>query len=293
MSKEDLKNIMKKKQNKNDHHFVPQVYIKQFYDSNIQEVWRASVKHKKIKHYSSAQIFYAHKLYDLKLFKQRFTDIEDYYSELEDQIGKIYQILNGVTTLKPFEEVKTNQYLFFFIKTVIITQYFRTKDISPNMLKEYCTNLVTAYESKEKYLKKEFSFIKIEELRELEKLIKRGVRKDKKYVNELIKGLQYSVLPILLSDYSKPGIKLIRHSKEKYISSDKPVVCKNTHDILNFRNFLYALTPNILIYSLGEDVTEELINDESKINKFIFDNAVEFIISHDKSLIENIISLES
>ncbi|EFI3643261.1 hypothetical protein GY510_005668, partial [Escherichia coli] len=59
----------------------------------------------------------------------------------------------------------------------------------------------------------------------------------------------------------------------------------NIEEILRFENFLYPLAPNILVYSLGADVTEELIRDENKVNEYIYINAKEYIISEDETKI--------
>ncbi|HBD3836687.1 TPA: hypothetical protein KJF34_005382, partial [Escherichia coli] len=112
-----------------------------------------------------------------------------------------------------------------------------------------------------------------------------GVRKNKKYALGLIRLLQYTVLPFLLADFKDGNIKIIYHKTNKYISSDKPVVCTNIEEILRFENFLYPLAPNILVYSLGADVTEELIRDENKVNEYIYINAKEYIISEDETKI--------
>lgn len=280
-----------KPQKKGNHHFVPQLYIKRFYDDDIQKVWRGHLKYKNIKEFPSAAIFYHHELYDLKVFKERFNEIEDHYSRLENLIADTFKLLDDIKNLGDLDKDKQlNLNFFFIIKTIILMQYFRTKDIQPELFKESCSNLVKIYEEKENFLRKKFPFIKIEQLRKFEKLIKRGIAKNKKYTNEVIKGLQHSILPILLSDLSKGGIKITRIKTKKYISSDKPVACTNINDLLNFRNFLYPLSPNILISALGDDVTEDMIKDEDKVNEFISKNAISFIISHDKKLIENILS---
>lgn len=275
-------------QTKINHHFVPQVYIKRFYDEKIQKVWRGSLEHKNVRYITSAQTFYVPKLYDLKFFRQEFFDIEDYYGKHENQISEIYTLLSEIKSFKTLEaDRQLLASLFFTIKIAILTQYFRTKDIVPEMFTEMCSNLVSVYKSKEEYFKKEFPFIKIGELEMVEKTIKRGIKKKKKYVNDSIKGLQHSILPILFSDFTSNKIRIIRSETKKYISSDKPVSCQNLQDLLKFENFIYPLTPNILIYALGENVTEDMIKDENKVNDFIFKNAISHIISHDKTKIEH------
>lgn len=275
-------------QQNGDHHFIPQVYIQRFYDEKINKVWRGKLQYKETKRFTSKQIFYVPKLYDLKLLGEEFTEIEGNYSKLEDQLAKIYKLLDetdNLNIIKNEKEVIKN--LFLFIKIVILTQYFRTDDMHPAIFRERCQNLVKTYESKDISFKKEFEFIKIEELRMIEKLIKKGIKKNRKYTNELIKGLQHSVLPLLLSNLNGGKLKIIRQKSKKYISSDKPVVCKNINDILNLQNFIYPLTPNILVYSLGEDVTEDMIQDENKVNDFIYNNSISYIISHDEDKIKN------
>ncbi|HDT5883422.1 DUF4238 domain-containing protein [Raoultella ornithinolytica] len=270
-------------QQKGNHHFIPQVYIQRFYDEEKKAVWRGKIQYKETKYFSSAQIFYVHKLYDLKLLGKQFTDIEDSYANIENLVGDFYQKIDRYEKLDLSDE--ENIELFYFIKTILLIQYFRTEDMKPEMFREQCTQLVNIYKSKDELFKTQFSFIKIEELRLFEKLIKKGIRKDKKYTNELIKGLQYTTLPFLLSNFNSKGITLIRNQK-KYITSDKPVVCKNIDDLLNLRNFIYPLSPNILVYALGEDVTKDMINDENKVNEFIANNAISYIISNDKDMVE-------
>ncbi|MGI6896667.1 DUF4238 domain-containing protein [Enterobacter chengduensis] len=286
-----MKSKCNKKNNyqpKNDHHFIPQVYIQRFYDEEIKSIWRGKFQYKETKYFTSAKIFYAYKLYNLKLSGEEFTKIEDAYGKLENQLSNIYKMIDEIESLSILkDEIETKKYLFFILKIIILTQYFRTDDMLPEMFKEKCQNLVKTYESKDAQFKKEFDFIKIEELRLIEKLIKKGIKKDKKYTNELIKGLQYSILPLLLSNFSGRGVKIKRIKTKKYISSDKPVVCKNMDDILNLRNFIFPLAPNILVYALGNDVTEDMIKDENKVNDFICENAISYIISHDKATIEN------
>ncbi|WP_396069933.1 hypothetical protein [Escherichia coli] len=102
---------------------------------------------------------------------------------------------------------------------------------------------------------------------------KKGRKKNKKYAPGLIRILQHTALPFLLADFKDGNIKIIYHKTNKYISSDKPVVCTNIEDLLRFENFLYPLAPNILVYSLGANVTEELIRDENKVNEYIYINA--------------------
>ncbi|HDR2793840.1 TPA: DUF4238 domain-containing protein [Enterobacter asburiae] len=275
-------------QQKGDHHFIPQVYIQRFYDEEIESVWRGKFQYKETKYFTSAKIFYVHKLYNLKLLGKEFTEIEDTYGKIENELANVYNMLDEIENLNVLNnEKEANINLFSFIKTIILTQYFRTDDMLPEMFREKCQNLVKTYISKDAKFKKEFNYIKIEELRVIEKLIKKGIKKDKKYTNELIKGLQHSILPLLLSNFYSGGLVIKRIKTKKYISSDKPVVCKNIDDILNLRNFIYPLAPNILVYALGDDVTEDMIKDENKVNDFICDNAISYIISHDKATIEN------
>lgn len=277
-----MKNKKSNNQQKNDNHFIPKVYISRFYDKEIEKVWRGKLQFKEIKQFTSTQIFYAYKLYNLKLLGEEYTHIEDSYCKLENSLAHVYTFLD---THERLEDIEDKKNLFYFIKIVLLTQYFRTEDMKPEMFSDQCQNLVNIYELKDDSFKKDFDYIKIEELRITEKLIKKGIKKEKKYTNELIKALQHSILPLLLSNFNSSGIKIKRHKTKKYISSDKPVVCKSIDDILNFRNFLYPLAPNMLVYSLGKDVTEDMIDDENKVNTFIYNNAISYIISHDKSMI--------
>ncbi|HDH7838212.1 TPA: DUF4238 domain-containing protein [Raoultella ornithinolytica] len=284
--KVDLTNIFKSKQTKNNHHFVPQVYIKRFYDQQINKVWRLDKKYKTIKSFSSAQIFYEHKLYDIKIYKHVFTDFEDMYSQLEDIIGKIYKKLDKIEKLEIFNHNNAiKKDLFTLIKIIIISQYFRTNDVTPSILEGYCTNLVNTYNSKSESFKKTFDNITMEELKGYERLVIRGIKKEKKYTKELIKALQYSILPILLADFSKIHLKIKKTKQKKFITSDKPVACKKIEDMIQFRNFIYPLSPDILVYSTGEDVTEELIKDDTKVNEYLFNNAISYIVSHDKNIV--------
>ncbi|HII4319469.1 TPA: DUF4238 domain-containing protein [Enterobacter cloacae] len=275
-------------QQKGDHHFIPKVYIERFYDEEKKCVWRGKFQYKETKFFTSKKIFYVNELYNIKLLGEKFTEIEDTYAKIEDQLGKVYQALDKMENLNILDQdEKAKHNLFFFIKIVLLTQYFRTDDMLPEMFREHCSKLVSIYESKDKIFKKQFDFIKVEELRMIEKLIRKGIKKDKKYTNEMIKGLQHSILPLLLSNFYNPGLRIVRHKTKKYITSDKPVVCKNMDDLLNLRNFIYPLSPNILVYSLGDDVTEDMIKDENKINEFICNNAIAYIISHDKATVQH------
>ncbi|MFR6754427.1 DUF4238 domain-containing protein [Klebsiella pasteurii] len=287
--KENLIKLFKKEQRKIKHHFVPQFYIKRFYDNEINEVWRGDKKYKTIKKFTSAQIFYAPKLYDLKIYKHEFTKFEDMYSQLEFRIDKLYKELDknkSIEILRSNSEL--NKSFFAALKTIVALQYFRTYDIVPSLLEIYCSNIVEIYNTKSESFKKTFN-CKLEELKEYEKIITRGIRKEKKYTKEMIKGLQHSILPMLLSDFTKGKLQLKKSNKRKYITSDKPVACKSIEDIIQFKNFMYPLSPDIIVYSLGEDVTEELMEDDNKINEYLFNNAISYIISHDKNIISQYI----
>ncbi|HHD2904723.1 TPA: hypothetical protein ACNZ7M_005089, partial [Enterobacter kobei] len=105
-------------------------------------------------------------------------------------------------------------------------------------------------------------------------------------VKNTLKALQYAILPIILSDYSKTPIRIKLFPSKCLITSDKPVVTKSKEDILTFNNFIYAFTPNILIYSLGDDITNDLVKNHDLLNDFIKENATSYIISHDKNLLK-------
>lgn len=260
-------------------HFVPQCYIKQFYNKN-NKVYRGCIKYNHIKEVTAAQTFYAPGLYDIEILGMYFNKIESYYSMMENCLSRLYNRLQNINN-----EHIMNADMTKALKAAIAMQYFRTKDMNYDIFTHYCTNLVSIFNKKKDFMLDEFSFINEVELSELEKKIKKGVKKNKKYAPGLIRILQHTALPFLLADFKDGNIKIIYHKTNKYISSDKPVVCTNIEDLLRFENFLYPLAPNILVYSLGADVTEELIRDESKVNEYIYINAKEYIISEDETKI--------
>ncbi|EME4473429.1 DUF4238 domain-containing protein [Escherichia coli] len=260
-------------------HFVPQYYIKQFYNKN-NKVYRGCIKYNHIKEVTAAQTFYVPGLYDIEILGMCFNKIESYYSMMENYLSQLYNRLPNIN-----DEHIMNADMTKTLKSAIAMQYFRTKDMNYDIFTHYCTNLVSIYNEKKDFMLDEFSFINEVELSDFEKRIKKGVRKNKKYALGLIRLLQYTVLPFLLADFKGGNIKIIYHKTNKYISSDKPVVCTNIEEILRFENFLYPLAPNILVYSLGADVTEELIRDENKVNEYIYKNAKEYIFSEDETKI--------
>ncbi len=286
----ELKEIFKKKeQHTKKQHFIPQTYIKQFYNDE-EKVWRCHVTYKNTKELTSAQIFYGIKQYDLKYKNKVFRDIEKNYSDLENNLAKIYESMKVTNYIKVMNENKeTNEEMFFIFKVAIIFQYFRNIHHDYKSFIGHCSNLTGLYEDRRDYFTKHFSFIDMKDLKYLQRKVRNAIKKDKEALEALVKGVQYIMLPILLTNFYSERLRMKKFSDKCLISSDQPVVCKNKDDIYQFKNFVYPLTPDTIIYSLGEDVTEDMINDHNKINKFILENSVEYVITHDKKIIEQYI----
>ncbi|AHB70876.1 hypothetical protein P262_03518 [Cronobacter malonaticus] len=279
--------VIKTKQISKDHHFVPKTYIKRFYDDN-NKVWRADLKNKRIKDFTATQIFYEPFLHNITYNGEKYLEIEDSYRDLEDQIGQLYIKLQDIKDFKFLEgDQEVNSAFFYILKTIVIFQYFRTKDIDPNMFLKTCLNLSDIYEKKKEYFKNFSQDIKSSDLLIFEKILRKDIKKGRTGdVKNTLKALQYAILPIILSDYSKTPIRIKLFPSKCLITSDKPVVTKSKEDILTFNNFIYAFTPNILIYSLGDDITNDLVKNHDLLNDFIKENATSYIISHDKNLLK-------
>ncbi|UKK88127.1 DUF4238 domain-containing protein [Citrobacter portucalensis] len=288
----DLKKIFTPTKTKKQHtikqHFIPQVYIKRFYNESFK-VFRHDVKNNRTKEFTSSQIFYEPELYNLVYKQKIFRDIENSYSDLESMLGKIYEAIDAPAFLKNIKEDKAlNKSIFLFFKTVISYQYFRTKDIDYRSFIPHSTALTDIYRYREKYIRDNFSFIKKKDLKYIQKKVTKNLRNNEQAVKVLVKGLQLIILPILLTNFISTRLKIHRYEKKYIISCDKPIICKSRSDLYNLQNFIYPLSPDVIIYAEGNEITSSLIQNYEAVNQLIFNNAEKYIISHDKKIIDGI-----
>lgn len=279
----------KKEQHTKNQHFIPETYIKQFYNNEFK-VWRLNVKYKNIKDYTSAQIFYGLKQYDLKYGDSTYRGIESNYADLEDTLGKVYKIMkegNFIDALKKDKE--TNRDVFYIFKVAIAFQHFRNIHVDYSDHIKNNLNLTSIYNKRKEYFLKNFSFINMKELKYIDKKLRFSIKKDKESLLALTKAIQYVFLPILLTDLNKGNLRIAKFPKRCLISCDSPIVYGSQEELYQFSNFMYPLSANTLIYSLGNDITEDIVRNYKKVNRMIFDNSVQYVISHDKSILKEFV----
>ncbi|WP_440482857.1 DUF4238 domain-containing protein [Serratia marcescens] len=279
----------KKKQHTEKQHFIPETYIKQFYDDEYK-VWRLNVKYKNIKDFTSAQIFYGLKQYDLKYGNSTYRGIESNYADLEDTLGKVYKIMkegNFIDVLKNNKD--TNRDVFYIFKVAIAFQHFRNIHVDYSEHIKNNLSLTSIYNERKEYFIKNFSFIDMKELKYIDRKLKISIKKDKESLLALTKAIQYIFLPILLTDFNKGNLKIAKFKKRYLISGDRPIVYGSQEELYQFSNFMYPLSADTLIYSLGNKITEDIVSNHKKINQMIYDNSVEYAISHDKSILKEFV----
>ena len=260
-------------------HYVHESYQKRFL-SQEKKLYTLIKEFKfKISLKSPGQICYELNLNTLKQGDQNFYEIEQFYSQIEGECAKYFEIMDGYNAeFNGFfgESLKSKESQLIF-KLFIALMFWR----NPNqyfLAKQYFNKILVLYDNSNKEVKKLLGFN-----RQLIKVLQK--RSDKKDVQKII---QFILLPIITFKIFEESIGISSYKVENeegtFITSDNPVVpLGSPEELFSYESFIFPVDNQRVISSLNY---QDKMHSLNEINLLIAHKANKYIMSgSEKNLI--------
>jgi hypothetical protein len=269
-----------KKNNPIDHHFIPQFYLKGFYNE-VDKVFAYKKKYGDIKEWSAAQILYKKNLHTLEKKGQTSLAIENFFSEIESQFSTFVRVLNECLSKgMSFNHIKDNPAFHQTLQLMIGLQFWRVPS-HKELAKNAAEDLLSIYESCEKHTFDSFP---------LDRSFIQHLFNNRKNESTM-KIIQFIVLPIItFSPSRKTNINwyffLAENSKvAPFMTSDNPVVYENFKGLFDFERVYFPISKDLLVMGSLTKIEKPLLNI-SRLHYDLVKNATNIVVSPLKSQLQ-------
>ena len=258
------------------HHYVPQYYLKGFLNPN-QDLCTYIKDGKSTKHFKPGQIMYEKNLYTSKISNEEHQFIEELYSGLESSFAKVQTLIDRAIKANN-NSILCDDYTSSVLKLQIAFQFWRLPHQRASA-KAYLKHIDFKCKIRRTLLHKNTGLEKYF----LKKILK-NTHKGKKWAFQMYQNILLPFYTFEIFDTSD-NLKLYKIPEdEKLITSDNPIVSKNSGDLFSFKNLYYPLSQTIFVY--GKDFAPKTYRD---LNYKIAKQSKKYIVSPSRDLLDDII----
>lgn len=263
------------KQNKKKHHFLPEVYLKGFTQSDSNELYVLNKEWGNISSKHPAQVMYDLHLYTLEGYDNPLI-IEDFYSEVESELAGAFELIEKLRhDPNMYRSLKENLDFHKLMKILVAFQFWRAP-AQDELARKYAENLYELYLNLPEYTKSTIEFD--------EGFIK--YLYVNRHVEANLKLIQNMVLPVVTFQiYDDSYIDFYFYVSQTVeglvLTCDNPILFENESSLFNFRNFMFPLSKNVIMGSGSKD-SGFLIGD---FNTVIYEQASTHIVGASKDML--------
>jgi hypothetical protein len=227
------------------HHFLPQFYLKGFYNDDK----KFFIYNKKLDSVSnnpatSAREFYIDDFHTLNLLGRKFVKIEQFYGELESGWA---QVFSKIASADDPARILEDEYGDKILKLFIAVQFWRSpfrQDLSRTMSESLPDIFEVAHKTNHELIGRNFD-------RKLLKLLMKMRNEE-----SVAKVIQFMVMPLITFDFSlKPGFRFSLLGKDEefqdnFICTDNPIVFSEVDAFFKWEDRFYLpFSKNFLLTS--------------------------------------------
>lgn len=262
------------------HHFVPVFYQKRF-ASEDGSLLVLNKEQGNIRNTAPAAIFYVRNLHTLEAKGKKYFELEKFHSKMESGVAQLLTEFDKVDDKDDISKIFSFPETQKAIKVFIAFMFWRNP-AQTKLAEKYGENLVALYDKAPKEIKMMMDDRKT--IKYLQKNLHR--KKDCKKI------IQYFVLPLLTFKIEEKvdlvGVNIVpKTAKTRIVTCSNPVVCRGSmEELFNYRNFVFPLDSRVVLG--GSDNNNLDKYPIKKLNLEIANNSEKYIVSSDRSTLENL-----